>query len=113
VSGRDAEQEALPSTSQFAASKPRTRVGRRTLSYASTDHGALMLANMLRSGRVLEISILVVWAFVRLRDVLASTGDSPGSRPIDFTADPKKQTTDSGDHSGIRLDWPEGCTIEN
>lgn len=77
------------------------------MSYASTAHGELILANVLRSGRV-QFSILILRAFVRLREVLASIGNLPRSRPIDITADPKKQTTDSGDHSGIRLDWPPG-----
>ncbi len=43
-----------------------------TLPYAFTEHGALMLANVLKSKRAIETSILVVRAFVRLRQILAS-----------------------------------------
>jgi hypothetical protein len=88
----------------------RTHGGCLTLSCAFIEHGELILANVLRSGRAVEINILVVRAFVRLREVLNSAVNSPGSRQIDFTDDPKKQTSDSGDHSGIRLDWPHART---
>jgi hypothetical protein len=57
-----------------------------------------------------EVRILVVRAFVRLREVLDSTPNSPGSRQIDFAADTEKQTTVSGDHSDFRLDWSQART---
>ncbi len=46
--------------------------GRRTAPYAFTEHGALQLASVLRSERAVEMSILVVRAFVRLRELLAT-----------------------------------------
>lgn len=42
------------------------------LPYAFTEHGALMLANILKSKQAIETSILVVRAFIKLRQMLAS-----------------------------------------
>lgn len=39
---------------------------------AFTEHGALMLASVLNSKRAVEVSVFVVRAFVRLREMLAS-----------------------------------------
>lgn len=39
------------------------------LPYAFTEHGALMAANVLQSGRAVTMSIYVIRAFVRMRDV--------------------------------------------
>lgn len=47
------------------------RGGRRYAPYALTEHGALMLASILNSQRAIEVGILVVRAFVRLRELLA------------------------------------------
>ena len=41
--------------------------GRRYPPYVFTEHGALMLASVLRSTRAIEISIAVVHTFARLR----------------------------------------------
>ena len=57
--------------SQFATSKP-GRGGRRKLPLAFTEHGAIMAAAVLNSSRAVEVSIYVVRAFVRLREVLGS-----------------------------------------
>ena len=46
--------------------------GRRTLPYAFTEHGALMLANILRSPRAVQMSIYVVRAFIRMREEIAT-----------------------------------------
>ncbi|HEX5412805.1 MAG TPA: ORF6N domain-containing protein [Terriglobia bacterium] len=64
-------EEAKPLTSQFARSKPGSG-GRRTLPYAFTEHGAVMLASVLNSPVAVEASIQVVRAFVRLREILAT-----------------------------------------
>ena len=45
--------------------------GRRTLPYAFTEFGAVQLANVLRSKRADEISVLVVRVFSELRNILA------------------------------------------
>ena len=40
--------------------------------YAFTEHGALMLASVLNSKRAVDVSVFVVRAFVRLREMLSS-----------------------------------------
>jgi hypothetical protein len=40
--------------------------------YAFTAHGALMLGNILRSERAIDVSIMVVRTFVQLREMLAT-----------------------------------------
>jgi len=44
--------------------------GRRYLPYAFTEHGALMAANILRSKRAIQMSVFVVRAFIRMRQML-------------------------------------------
>jgi phage regulator Rha-like protein len=60
--------------SQFAISKT-GRGGRQKLPYVFTEHGALMAANVLRSERAVEVSVQVVRAFVKLRQLLASNAE--------------------------------------
>lgn len=43
--------------------------------YAFTEHGALMLANVLNSERAAQTSVMVVRAFVKLRQMLASNAE--------------------------------------
>jgi len=57
--------------SQFATSKI-GRGGRRSLPYAFTEHGAIMAATVLNSEQAVEMSVFVVRAFVRLREMLAA-----------------------------------------
>jgi hypothetical protein len=57
--------------SQIAISKP-GRGGRRNSPTVFTEHGAIMAASILNSPRAVEMSVYVVRAFVRLREVLAS-----------------------------------------
>jgi len=54
--------------SQIATSN-KGRGGRRYLPWVFTEHGALMAANILRSDRATEMSVYVVRAFVRLREL--------------------------------------------
>ena len=56
---------------QNATSKP-SRGGRRKLPLAFTEHGAIMTATVLNSPRAVEMSVYVVRAFVKLREMLAS-----------------------------------------
>jgi hypothetical protein len=67
-------EESISLKSQFATSKP-GRGGRRTLPYAFTEHGVVMLSSVLNSPRAIEMSILVVKAFVRMRELIASNKD--------------------------------------
>jgi len=59
---------------QNATSK-KGRGGRRKLPYAFTEHGAIMAANVLSSKRAVEVSVQVVRAFVKLRQMLASSAE--------------------------------------
>src|SRR5438046_1820586 len=65
------ESESL--TSQNAMSKHRG--GRRSLPYAFTEHGVVMLSAVLNSERAEQMNILIVRAFVKLREMLASHKD--------------------------------------
>jgi hypothetical protein len=47
--------------------------GRRKQPYAFTEHGAVMAASVLNSAKAIEMSVLVVRAFVRLRRVLVAS----------------------------------------
>ena len=58
-------------TSQFAISKP-GRGGRRTLPWAFTEHGALMAATILNSSRAVRMSLVIIRAFVRLRQLVVN-----------------------------------------
>ena len=57
--------------SHFATSK-KERGGRRYAPYAFTEHGAIMLAAVLSTPRAIEVSVFVVRAFVKLREILAT-----------------------------------------
>jgi hypothetical protein len=76
------ETDAL-SRSQFVTlndgpvSKPKSaRLSRGTnlkyLPYAFTEHGVIMAANLLRSSRAVKVSVFVVRAFVKLREMLST-----------------------------------------
>jgi hypothetical protein len=43
--------------------------------YAFTEHGALMLGNVLKSSRAIAVSLLVVRAFVQIREMLSAHKD--------------------------------------
>jgi hypothetical protein len=65
------EKEHGALRSQIATSK-KTRGGRRYMPYAFTEHGAIMAATVLNSERAVQMSVFVVRAFVRLREMLAT-----------------------------------------
>ncbi|MBI4706196.1 MAG: ORF6N domain-containing protein [Deltaproteobacteria bacterium] len=46
--------------------------GKRKLPFVFTEHGALMAASVLSSPKAIDMSILVVRAFVKLRNILAT-----------------------------------------
>lgn len=48
---------------------------RKYLPYAFTEHGAIMAANLLSSPRAIEVSVYVVRAFVRMRELATVHGD--------------------------------------
>ncbi|MFA5160959.1 MAG: ORF6N domain-containing protein [Elusimicrobiales bacterium] len=52
--------------------------GRRYIPYAFTEHGAVMASMLLNSPRVVEMSIHVVRAFIRFRQVLSANAELAG-----------------------------------
>ncbi len=65
------KEEAGCLISQIAISK-NGRGGRRNLPYAFTEHGVSMLSSVLNSKRAVQINILIIRAFIRIREILAS-----------------------------------------
>jgi hypothetical protein len=63
------EAEAL--RLQFATSKP-GRGGRRTLPYVFTEQGVAMLSTVLNSEQAIAVNIMIMRAFVKLRQMLES-----------------------------------------
>jgi phage regulator Rha-like protein len=55
---------------QFGTSNQNQRGGRRYQPYAFTEHGTSMLSSVLRSDRAIQINILIIKAFVRMRELL-------------------------------------------
>jgi hypothetical protein len=49
------------------------RGGRRYLPYAFTEHGVAMLSSVLKSDRAVQMNIVIIRAFVKLREVLSSS----------------------------------------
>ena len=74
------EQEVTNLKSQFATSSAgfnwsqfvtgSTHGGRRKLPMVFTEHGTIMAANVLRSKRAIQMSVFVVRAFIRMRQML-------------------------------------------
>jgi hypothetical protein len=67
-------QELTTLISQIAISKIH-RGGRQTLPWVFTEHGAIMLASVLKSQVAVEASVRVIRAFVYLREQLAANGE--------------------------------------
>ena len=67
-------EEVATLISQNAMSKP-GRGGRRTLPYAFNEHGAVMAANILKSPLAVQMSVFVVRAFVKMREMLLEQRD--------------------------------------
>lgn len=63
------EQEFESLRSQFVTSN-KQRGGRRYLPYVFTEHGAVMLASVLKSQIAVDASIQVVRAFIQMRTIL-------------------------------------------
>ena len=69
------EDEWAALRSQIATLKTGRGQHRKYMPYAFTEHGAIMAATILNSPRATEVSVYVVRAFVRLREVLASNAE--------------------------------------
>ncbi len=68
------EEETEVLRSQFATSKA-GRGGRRYFPYVSTEQGVAMLSSILNSEQAIEINILIMRAFVKLREMIVSNKD--------------------------------------
>jgi len=69
--GRIANSDRPENRSQIATGSQRHR-DPRFPPYAFTEHGAIMAANVLNSPRAVQMSVFVVRAFVRLRQMIAT-----------------------------------------
>ena len=67
-----AQEEWDALRSQFATLKTARGQHRKYLPHAFTEHGAIMAATVLNSPRAIKVSVYVVRAFVRLREMLAT-----------------------------------------
>jgi len=73
-------EETVNLKSQNATSSSETGTtsgwgGRRKLPLAFTEYGVLMLANVLKSGRAVDVSIRIIESFVRIRAALLAAPD--------------------------------------
>jgi phage regulator Rha-like protein len=66
------DEELVALRSQIATLKGGRGQHRKYLPYAFTEHGAIMAATILNSSRAVEMSVYVVRAFVKLRELLSS-----------------------------------------
>ena len=73
---REAETIAA-SRSQFVTLKRGQNI--KYLPYAFTEYGAIMAANVLNSGHAMRMSVFVVRAFVRLREMVTTHKEMNGS----------------------------------
>jgi len=64
------QEEAKNSRSQFATLKRGKNI--KYLPYAFTEHGVAMLSSVLNSERAIQVNILIIKAFVRLRHLTAT-----------------------------------------
>lgn len=71
----DEEFAALRSQSATSNTTTSGRGGRRYAPRVFTEHGALMAATILNSPRAVEVSVYVIRAFVRLRELAATHAD--------------------------------------
>ena len=65
------------------------RGGRRTRPYAFTEHGVAMLSSVLNSPRAVQMNIVIIRAFVKLREILASNREL--ARRLDEVEDSLKR----------------------
>ena len=61
--------------SQIVTSNPSARMGLRRPPYAFTQEGVAMLSAVLRSHRAVQMSIFIIRAFIRLREIVAHNKD--------------------------------------
>jgi hypothetical protein len=57
---------------QIGISKSKGRGGRRTLPYVFTEQGVAMLSSVLNSKRAVQVNIVIMRAFVKVREMLST-----------------------------------------
>jgi hypothetical protein len=67
-------EEAERLRSQIVIAK-NARGGRRTPPYAFTEHGVAMLSSVLNSERAIQVNVIIIRAFVRMRELVAANKD--------------------------------------
>jgi len=70
---RKEAEEVIRSRSQNAILKRGKNI--KYLPYAFTEHGALMAANILRTAKAIRMSVFVVRAFIKIRQMLSQQQD--------------------------------------
>jgi phage regulator Rha-like protein len=70
-----AKEESEDLRSQFVTSNAVGHGGRRYLPYAFTEHGVAMLSSVLNSQRAVQMNILIIRAFIKIREALATHND--------------------------------------
>ncbi len=66
--------------------------GRRNVPYAFTEHGIAMLSSVLKSQRSVQMNILIIRSFVKMRDMLA-TNKSLAIKIEKIESEQKKQNS--------------------
>jgi hypothetical protein len=94
------QEEAESLRSQVVTSNP-GRGGRRYQPYVFTEHGVAMLSAVLKSQRAVQMSILIVRAFVKMREILASHKDLAAR--VEKLDAAQKSTVPSSAFSPMRL----------
>jgi len=64
-----------PDSLRFQFETSSGRGGRRYLPYAFTEHGVAMLSSVLNSDRAVQMNIIIIRAFVRMRELLTTHKD--------------------------------------
>jgi hypothetical protein len=61
--------------SQIVTTNPAAKMGLRRPPYAFTEHGVAMLSSVLNSERAVQVNIVIMRAFIKLREMLATHKD--------------------------------------
>jgi hypothetical protein len=94
------EEELANWRSQIATSNPAAKMGLRRPPYAFTELGVAMLSSVLNGDRAVQMNILIMRAFVKLRELLASHKDL--ARKIDqLEASQRQQGRTQAEHGSI------------
>jgi hypothetical protein len=94
------EEELANWRSQITTSNPAAKMGLRRPPYAFTEHGVAMLSSVLNSPRAVQMNILIIRAFVKLRELLATHKDL--ARKIEqVEASQRQQARTQAEHGSI------------